>query len=312
MPILKIGVENKKLINIFMDKKIVIIAVAVVTVGIGGWIFVSNHQETVPSKQSSVVDKIQTDKPVSTTAQPKAVQKQLESAASFANKVIKYNQSSDFGKMYDLICPVDKTGATKTEYVKAMADGWSNLRIVSFTVKEALEEPNGATVQYVLNTSDGQTQNDLLTLEKNNGAWCFRSNIANLVGEIKAYQNVKLVVNSFDKPYHPPYTTIEAGQEGVRVNVSITNSGNAKLVCHLGDGSVRNCSGWDLILVDSSGTIYESTYLSGAEMPEFQIVPGGTVSGPVGFKVPTGSSGYKLIFRDFGTRLDITETQTGF
>lgn len=295
-----------------MNKKIVIIIPVVIIVGIGSWFFVSNQQKTAPSEQSSTVGEAQTDKPASTTVQPKAVQKQLESAASFANKVIKYNQSSDFGKMYDLICQADKTGATKTEYVKAMTGGWSNLRIVSFTIKEALEEPNGATVQYILNTSDGQTQNDLLTLEKNNGAWCFRSNIANLVGEVKAYQNIKLVVNSFDKPYHPSYTTIEAGQEGVRVNISVTNSGNTKLVCHLGDGSVRNCSGWDFVLIDSNGTIYEYTYLSGAEMPEFQIVPGGKVSGPVGFKIPIGSNGYKIIFRDLGTQLDIAEVSAGF
>lgn len=296
-----------------MNKRIIIIVSAVVVVGIGGWFFVSNQQKAIaPGEQHATTDEAQTEKSASTTVQPKAVQKQLESAASFANKVIKYNQSSDFGKMYDLICPADKTGATKTEYVKAMTGGWSNLRIVTFTIKEALEEPNGATVQYVLNTSDGQTQNDLLALEKNNGAWCFRSNIAKLVGEVKVYQNVKLAVNSFDKPYHPPYTTIESGQEGVRINVSITNSGDTKLICHSGDGSIRNCSSWDFVLVDSNGTIYESTYLSGAEMPEFQIVPGGTVSGPVGFKIPSGTSGYKVIFRDLGTQLDIAETQAGF
>lgn len=296
-----------------MNKKIIIIVSAVIVAGIGGWLFISNQQKAVaPGERPSTVDEAQTNKPASTTVQPRAVQKQLESAASFANKVIKYNQSSDFGKMYDLICPADKVGVTKTDYVKSMTSGWSNLRIVSFTVKEALEEPNGATVQYVLNTSDGQTQNDLITLEKNNGAWCFRSDIAKLVGEVKVYQNVKLVVNSFDKPYHPPYTTIESGQEGVRINISVTNSGNTKLVCHLGDGSIRNCSGWDFVLVDSNGTIYSSTYLSGAEMPDFQIVPGGTVSGPVGFKIPAGTSGYKVVFRDFGTKLDIAETQAGF
>lgn len=164
-----------------MNKKIIIIVSAVIVTGIGGWLFISNQQKAaVPGERPSTADEVQTKKPASTTVQPRAVQKQLESAASFANKVIKYNQSSDFGEMYDLICPVDKTGATKTEYVKAMTGGWSNLRIVSFTVKEALEEPNGATVQYVINTSDGQTQNDLLTLEKNNGTWCFRSDIIQL------------------------------------------------------------------------------------------------------------------------------------
>ncbi len=294
-------------------KQLIIISGIVALLGIGGgaWFYLGNQREATTSDQN-ITDSKSAESAATSTKTPKAIVKQLESASAFANRVLKYNQSSDFGKMYDLICPADRVGATKTEYVKAMVGVWGGVRIVSFTVKDALEESNGATVPFVMNTSDGQTQNDLFTLEKNGNEWCFRSSITGLIDQVKAYQNVKIVVNSFDKPYHPPYTTIEAEQEGIRVNVSITNSSNTKLVCHLGDGSIRNCKNWDFVLVDSNGTIYESTYLSGAEMPEFQIVTGGTVSGPVGFKIPAGSSGYKIVFRDLGTQVDIAEAPTGF
>mgnify|MGYP001590223922 FL=1 len=293
-----------------MNKKLIIIPIILV-IAVGALFYFQNRQSVNNIQQEVTVD--QKTSPESTVATtPKSVIKKLESASAFATRVLKYNQSSDFGKMYDLVCPADRAGATKIEYVKAMVGVWGNVRIVSFTVKDALEEPNGATVPFVMNTSDSQTQNDLFTLEKNGSEWCFRSSITGLVAQVKAYQNIKMVVNGFDKPYHPPYTTIEAGQEGIRVNVSITNSSNTKLVCYLGDGSIRNCKNWDFVLVDSNGTIYESVYLSGAEMPEFQIVPGGTVSGPVGFRIPAGSSGYKIIFRDLGTQVDIAEAPTGF
>lgn len=294
-----------------MNKKLIVIIPIILVIVVGALFYFQSRQSTNNTRQEVVTDqKTGPESTVVTT--PKSVVKKLESASAFANKVLKYNQSSDFGKMYDLICPADRAGATKTEYVKAMVGVWGNVRIVSFTVKDALEEPNGATVQFVMNTSDSQTQNDLFTLEKNNNEWCFRSSITGLVAQVKYYQNIKLVVNSFDKPYHPPYTTIEAGQEGVRINISVTNTGDKTLACHSGDGSERECQDLDFLFKDSGGGLYESKYLSGAEMPKFKLAPGATVTGSIGFKIPAGTSGYKIVFRDFGYGADITEASAGF
>lgn len=234
------------------------------------------------------------------------------SASAFATKVERYTQQRDFAKLYDLVCPQDRTGATKTEYVKALTNIWGATRLTSFEVKSVLEENNGATVQLVENTSDGKSETQLMTLEKSGSSWCFRSNITNVISQVKNFQNISLTVTNFKRPYVEQYqTSIAEGHERVRINVSITNNGDKPLVCHALDGGETECSEFFFYLKDTAGAIY-TMVLTDAKMPTFTLAPHATVTGSLGFEIPVNSSGYALVFKDLGYGTDIATASTGF
>lgn len=235
------------------------------------------------------------------------------SASAFATKVERYTQQHDFAKLYDLVCLQDRTGATKTEYVKALTNLWGATRLTSFEIKSVLEEDNGATVQLVENTSSGASEAQLMTLEKSGSSWCFRSNITNAISQIKNFQNIALTVTSSKRPYVEQYqTAVEEGYERVRVNVSIKNNGDKPLICHALDGGETQCNEFFFYLKDSAGAIYTPGVISDAKMPQFTLAAKSTIFGSLVFEIPTGSSGHTLVFKDLGYGTDIAVAATDF
>lgn len=300
-----------------------IVAIVVLGLGAGSYFFigqsgnqsgrpveekVSADTEGANAKTNQEADSVSAP---STSAPLTAVEQ--SSASAFATKVERYTQQRDFAKMYDLVCPQDRTGATKTEYVKALTNLWGATRLTSFEIKSVLEEDNGATIQLVENTSSGTSEAQLMTLEKSGSSWCFRSNITNVISQIKNFQNIALTVTNFKRPYVEQYqTTVTEGHERVRVNVSIKNNGDKPLICHALDGGETQCSEFFFYLKDSAGAIYTPGVISDAKMPQFTLAAKSTVSGSLVFEIPTGSSGYTLVFKDLGYGTDITTVATGF
>lgn len=234
-------------------------------------------------------------------------------ATAFATKVERYTQQRDFAKLYDLVCPQDRSGVTKTEYVKAATNLWGANRLTSFEIKSVLEENDGATVQLVENTSDGKSEAQLMPLEKTGTGWCFRSNLTSTISQIKNFQNIALNVTSFKRPYTEQYqTAVEEAYERVRVNVSIKNSGDKPLICHALDGGETQCNEFFFYLKDSAGAIYTPGVISDAKMPQFTLAAKSTVSGGLVFEIPVGSSGYTLVFKDLGYGTDIAAVSTDF
>lgn len=234
------------------------------------------------------------------------------SASAFAAKVERYTQQRDFAKMYDLVCPQDRAGATKTEYVKALTNLWGTNRLTSFEIKSVLEDEKGASVQVVEIASNGENGTSLMALEKSGSDWCFRSNITNTISQVKNFENISLKVTGYKRPYIEKYgSTPQDGYERVRVDVSITNNGDKPLTCHALDGGETQCSEFFFYLKDAAGAIY-TMVLTDAKMPTFTLQPHATVTGSLGFEIPTGSSGYTLVFKDLGYGTDIATAATGF
>lgn len=307
-----------------MNKYVSLGIVAIVFLGLGLFLFtsqgsggksqlLSNENVSAESaKSDSNTD--QTTGAIPTPAVPESLTaiEQL-SASAFATKVEQYTQQRDFAKMYDLVCSQDRTGATKTEYVKAATNLWGATHLTSFEIKSVLEEDNGATVQLVENTSDGKSDTQLMTLEKSGSGWCFRSNITNVISQIKNFQNISLVVTNFKRSYVEKYqTTIAEGHERVRIDVSIKNNGDKPLMCHALDGGETQCSEFFFYLKDGAGAMYTWASISDAKMPQFTLAAHSTVSGSLVFEIPDNSSGYTLVFKDLGYGTDIATAPTGF
>lgn len=234
------------------------------------------------------------------------------SASAFATKVERYTQQRDFAKMYDLVCPQDRAGVTKTEYVKALTNLWGTTRLTSFEIKSVLEDEKGASVQVVEIASNGENGTSLMSLEKSGSDWCFRSNITNTISHVKNFENISLKVAGYKRPYIEKYaSTPQEGHERVRVDVAITNNGDKPLICHALDGGETQCSEFFFYLKDTAGAIY-TMVLTDAKMPTFTLAPHATVTGSLGFEIPTGSSGYTLVFKDLGYGTDIATASTGF
>ncbi len=293
------------------------IAVVIVTVVVlgGGAYWWSSSSQNAQSLTKMRGSEVVTNEPQGGdgTSSSELTAAEQSSATAFATKVERYTQQRDFAKMYDLICPQDKTGATKTEYVKTATNLWGATRLTSYEIKSVLEEDNGATVQLVENTSDGRSEAQLMTLEKSGSGWCFRSNLTNTISQVKNFQNISLSVTSIKRPYTEQYqTAIEEGQERVRINVSIKNNGDKELICHALDGGETQCSEFFFYLKDNAGAIYTPGIISDAKMPQFTLAPKSTVSGSLVFEIPVGSSGYTLVFKDLGYGTDIATVSTGF
>ena len=293
------------------------IAVVIVTVVVlgGGAYWWSSSSQNAQSLTKMRGSEVVTNEPQGGdgTSSSELTAAEQSSATAFATKVERYTQQRDFAKMYDLICPKDRTGATKTEYVKTATNLWGATRLTSYEIKSVLEEDNGATVQLVENTSDGRSEAQLMTLEKSGSGWCFRSNLTNTISQVKNFQNISLSVTSIKRPYTEQYqTAIEEGQERVRINVSIKNNGDKELICHALDGGETQCSEFFFYLKDNAGAIYTPGIISDAKMPQFTLAPKSTVSGSLVFEIPVGSSGYTLVFKDLGYGTDIATVSTGF
>ncbi len=297
------------------------VGIAVVVALGGGVYWWSNSPQADPLTQTNSPDtpagRVETDGDASNVQGGiqggELTASEQSSASAFATKVERYTQQRDFAKLYDLVCPQDRTGATKTEYVKALTNLWGATRLTSFEIKSVLEEDNGATVQLVENTSSGASEAQLMTLEKSGSSWCFRSNITNAISQVKNFQNIALTVTNSKRPYVEQYqTTIEEGHERVRVDVSIKNNGDKPLICHALDGGETQCSEFFFYLKDSAGAIYTPGVISDAKMPQFTLAAKSTVSGSLVFEIPTGSSGHTLVFKDLGYGTDIAAAATDF
>jgi len=269
---------------------LVLVATTVITAAAGGyyWSTATSDTDVKTNQDTDSVSLQESSAPLTT--------KEKLSASAFAIKVERYTQQQDFAQLYDLVCQQDKTGATKTEYVKTLTNLWGATRLTSFEIKSVLEENNGATIQLIENTSDGKSEAQLMTLQKSGNGWCFRSNITNVISQIKNFQKISLSVTKFERPFTEPYqSSIAEGYERVRVSVSITNNGDKPLVCHALDGGETQCGEFFFNLKDSAGAIYSTAFVSSAKMPQFTLAPKSTVSGSLGFEIPTGSTGYSLV-----------------
>ena len=300
-----------------------IVAIVLLGLGAGSYFFIGQggNQSGPPSEEKVSAEILRTSAKTNqqtdsvsapgTSAPLTAIEQ--SSASAFATKVERYTQQRDFAKMYDLVCPQDREGASKTEYVKALTNLWGATRLTSFEIKSVLEEDNGATVQLVESTSSGTSEAQLMTLEKAGSNWCFRSSITNIISQIKNFQNIVLTVTSSKRPYIEQYqTAIAEGHERVRVNISIKNNGDKPLICHALDGGETQCSEFFFYLKDSAGAIYTPGVISDAKMPQFTLAAKSTVSGSLVFEIPSGSSGYILVFKDLGYGTDIATVPTGF
>jgi hypothetical protein len=300
------GAQRPKRTNLVIYSIVILLLIA----GSFHYFFTTSRGEPGPS-DSTKNEKVE-QSAVKEASGDLSVVEQL-TASAFATKVERYTQQRDFAKMYDLVCPQDRTGATKTEYVKALTNIWGATRLTSFEIKSVLEEDNGATVQLVENTSGGTSEAQLMTLEKSGSGWCFRSSITNVISQVKNFQNITLTVTSSKRPYVEQYqTAVEEGHERVRVNVSIKNNGDKSLICHALDGGETQCSEFFFYLKDSAGAIYTPGIISDAKMPQFTLAAQSAVSGSLVFEIPTGSSGYTLVFKDLGYGTDIAAVLTGF
>lgn len=297
-----------------------ILAIVLLGLSVGLYFLNGNNKDDLARSSSGDIvsaDNVITGEKVNSDPKPEKSEtlttaEQL-SASAFATKVERYTQQRDFAKMYDLVCPQDRTGATKTEYVKALTNLWGATRLTSFEIKSVLEEDNGATVQLVENTSNGTSEAQLMTLEKSGTGWCFRSSITNVISQIKNFQNIALTVTSSKRSYVEQYQTpVAEGHERVRVNVSITNNGDKPLTCHALDGGETQCSEFFFYLKDGAGAMYTWVSISDAKMPQFTLAAKSTVSGSLVFEIPTGSNGYTLVFKDLGYGTDIATVPTGF
>ncbi len=303
-----------------MSQTRVIAALIAITILLGGGIYwwSSSSQKTLTNQTNESGIVVSDTQPGGTTDMPESSEKgeltavEQLTVSAFATKVERYTQQRDFAKLYDLVCPQDRAGATKTEYVKALTNVWGANRITSFEIKSVLEEDNGATVQLVENTSGGESETQLMTLEKSGSGWCFRSNITNVISQVKNFQNIALTVTNFKRPYVEQYqTSVEEGHERVRINVSIINNGDKPLICHALDGGETQCSEFFFYLKDAAGAMY-TMVLTDAKMPTFTLAPHATVTGSLGFEIPVNSSGYTLVFKDLGYGTDIATAPTGF
>ncbi len=292
-----------------MDKAHWIAAVIVAIMVLGGGVYWWSNSA---SRTDQVTDTTNSEVAAREVQDGELTDSEQSSASAFATKVERYTQQRDFAKMYDLVCPQDRTGATKTEYVKALTNIWGATRLTNFEIKSVLEENNGASVQLVENTSDGKSETQLMTLEKSGTSWCFRSSIANVISQVKNFENISLKVTGYKRPYTEKYgSTPQEGHERVRVDVSITNNGDKPLTCHALDGGETQCSEFFFYLKDAAGATY-TMVLTDAKMPTFTLQPHATVTGSLGFEIPTGSSGYTMVFKDLGYGTDITTAATGF
>ncbi len=305
-----------------MDKThwiaVAIVAVVLLSGGVYWWsnspqidpINQANEPEIAADREESGSDTINTQENFKSSEL--TASEQL-SASAFATKVERYTQQRDFAKLYDLVCPQDRSGATKTEYVKALTNLWGATRLTSFEIKSVLEEDNGATVQLVENTSDGKSETQLMTLEKSGSGWCFRSGITNVISQVKNFENIALKATSYKRPYVEQYqTAVAEGHERVHLNVSITNNGDKPFTCHALDGGETQCSEFFFYLKDGAGAMYTWSSISDAKMPQFTLAAKSTVSGSLVFEIPVGSSGYTLVFKDLGYGTDVATTATGF
>lgn len=205
-----------------MKKQIfyIIIAITVIGLGFGGWYYFS------PPRQESQITPTPNESSLA--------------ARSLAEKILKLLQNRDYGKVYDLLTDEDKAAESRTEYVKRVTKTSGAITIISWQIKEVLEEQDGASVQYVVNYANpafgSGSETGILTLVQKNGKWFLSVGAVDIkkaaikgVGDEIELATVKYKVNKVEEKltltsrYGEPKSAKE-NTKFVVIDMSITNT----------------------------------------------------------------------------------------
>ena len=198
-----------------MNTRLLLIGVAVVVVGVGGWLYIESNKvpRTSSDDARAAPPSAQGSTPVEKSAATNVPsQKQLSTteqvtARSFAGKILTFLQNHDYGKVYDLLSDEDRVAESKTEYVKRVTLSSGSVTITRWQIKEVLEEPTGASVQYVVDYDSGVlgsgSETGILSLVQKNGKWYLSIGAADIakailkgVGDEVVLATEKFTVNS--------------------------------------------------------------------------------------------------------------------
>jgi hypothetical protein len=111
------------------------------------------------------------------------------------------------------------------------------------------------------------------------------------VAEPAAIDDQVVTVTKVTRNYNTgnPYAKPESGKEFVAVEVKIENNGSSEI----------DFNTYDFQMQDSNGTLRNIDLIVGLEsqLNSGNLAPGGKVTGNLGFQVPKGDAGLKLVFK---------------
>lgn len=291
--------QQKKLVTI-------IIVIAIFGLGTGTWFYLSPKSQNTDIKQSEQKDKTGT----LTEAQPKELSiTEKITARSFAGKILKFMKGHDYSKIYDLLTDEDRAVESKTEYVKRVTETSSGITITNWEIKEVLEEPSGASVQYVVNYENvlgNGSETGILTLIQKNGKWFLSIGAVDIsnaiirgVGDNIILSTIKFKVNSVreQQTISSKYSSASAreGTKFVVVDLSITNTTKTGFYFPaeafvLTDNKDRKFKTYN----DTIGNI--DNYLNVQELS-----PSIPEKGVVVYEIPTDATSYSFMVAKSGT-----------
>ncbi len=137
----------------------------------------------------------------------------------------------------------------------------------------------------------GSTSADKKTETKNNPR---SENVEVTVGETAELRDRTLIVNEVERDYFPDSRSArnpKAGNEFIRVYITLMNTGNVEFPYNLKKFEIQ----------DSNGVQHTGESLS--ELPyrieTGDLAPGGTLEGNIVFQIPQGDSGIGMVYEPF-------------
>jgi hypothetical protein len=137
----------------------------------------------------------------------------------------------------------------------------------------------------------GSTSADKKTETKNNPR---SENVEATVGETAELRDRTLIVNEVERDYFPDSRSArnpKAGNEFIRVYITLMNTGNVEFPYNLKKFEIQ----------DSNGVQHTGESLS--ELPyrieTGDLAPGGTLEGNIVFQIPQGDSGIGMVYEPF-------------
>ncbi len=298
------------------QKTLIIIGVAILVLGAGGWFYLSLKSQNIDISQPEQKNAVTTEEitPSDTTQSKTEKPKELSitekiTASSFAEKILKFMKNHDYGKIYNLLTDEDKAAESKTEYVKRVTETSGNISITNWQIKEVLEEPNGASIQYVVNYESilgSGSETGILTLVQKNGKWFLSIGSVDVsraiikgVGDEIVLSTIKFKVNSVreQQTISSQYSSASAreGTKLVVVDLSITNT--SKTGFYFPTEAFVLTDNEDRKFETYSNTIGNiDNYLNVQELS-----PSIPEKGVVVYEIPTNATGYSFIVAKSGT-----------
>jgi len=285
-----------------MNKNFIIIgAIVIVVVGIGGWFYFSS-QSPQPAKEPQQKETAISDEPQDGLTTAEKV-----TARSFAEKVLGLLQNRDYGEVYDLLRDEDKAKKSRNDYIKDAVEKIGSLTITSWEIKEVLEEQDGASVQYVMKLDNPlySSETGLLSLVKKNGEWSLaitfdEVTIEKGIGDEVVFTSLKYTVNKVEEKqvltskYNDPVSAKE-NAKFVVIDLSVTNLTNEAFDLPYGA----------LLLIDNRDRQFDTyenvyfavdNYLDGRNLP-----PSITEKGVLVYEIPQDATSYSLYTAKAGT-----------